>query len=289
MSPFPFHRSTHARLSVRARKPVLVFVVRPAGCSDSIRDRSHKHTVVVVPARYHSTRFPGKALADIAGRPMIEHVYRRASAARHVDAVLVATDDTRVADAVRRFGGEVRITRADHATGTDRIAEVAATLDCDLVVNLQGDEPLIEPAAIDQAVEPFLEDAALQMTSLCQPFSDSGDVSDPNIVKVVVDRRGFALYFSRAPIPFHRDAKVGANAPLNLRHIGLYVQRRDFLLKVAALEPTALETAEALEQLRVIEHGFSIKMVQTQYDSIGVDTPEDLERVRRLLTAEARA
>ena len=268
---------------------MLVFVVRPAGCSDGIRDRSHKHTVVVVPARYHSTRFPGKALADIAGRPMIEHVYRRAAAARFVDAVVVATDDERVADAVRGFGGEVRMTRSDHATGTDRIAEVAATLDCDLVVNLQGDEPLIEPAAIDQAIEPFQDDVALQMTSLCQPFTNSGDVLDPNIVKVVADRRGFALYFSRAPIPYHRGAGVGAKAPLNLRHIGLYVQRREFLLKVAALEPTALEKAEALEQLRVLEHGFSIKMIQTQYGSIGGDTPEDLERVRRLVTAEARA
>jgi 3-deoxy-manno-octulosonate cytidylyltransferase (CMP-KDO synthetase) len=256
---------------------------------DSIRDRSHKHTVVVVPARYHSTRLPGKALADIAGRPMIEHVYRRAEAATLVDAVLVATDDTRVADAVRRFGGEVRMTRSDHASGTDRIAEVAATLDCDLVVNLQGDEPLIEPAAIDQAIEPFQDDAALQMTSLFQPFRNPDDALDPNVVKVVVDRQGFALYFSRAPIPYRRDVAAGTNTPLHLRHIGLYVQRREFLLKVAALEATPLERVEALEQLRVLEHGFSIKMIQTQYDSIGVDTPEDLERVRRLVTAEARA
>lgn len=220
---------------------------------------------------------------------MIEHVYRRAAAARFVDAVLVATDDARVADAVRRFGGDVRMTRSDHSTGTDRIAEVAASLDCDLVVNLQGDEPLIEPAAIDQAIEPFRDDAKLQMTSLCQPFSDLGDVNDPNVVKVVVDRRGCALYFSRAPIPYRRDVNVGANAPHTFRHIGLYVQRREFLLKVSGLETTPLERIEALEQLRVLEHGFSIKMIQTQYDSIGVDTPEDLERVRRLLTAGARA
>ena len=137
--------------------------MRPAGCSESIRDRSqtHQHTVAVIPARYASTRFPGKALADIGGRPMIEHVYRRAAAARHVDAVIVATDDARIVDAVRRFGGDVRMTRASHATGTDRIAEVAATLDCDLIVNVQGDEPLIEPAAIDEAIEPFRDDPAL--------------------------------------------------------------------------------------------------------------------------------
>ena len=149
---------------------MLLFVVRPAGCSESIRDplQNHTHTVAVIPARYASTRFPGKALADIAGRPMIEHVYRRAAAARTIDAVIVATDDERIAEAVRRFGGAARLTRATHATGTERIAEVAATLDCDLVVNLQGDEPLIEPDAIDEAVEPFRNDSALLMTSLCQ-------------------------------------------------------------------------------------------------------------------------
>jgi len=274
-----------------AGKPVLLFVVRPAGCSESIRDRSqnHKHTVAVIPARYGSTRFPGKALADIAGRPMIEHVYRRASAARHVDAVLVATDDRRIADAVMKFGGNVRMTRATHATGTDRIAEVAETLDCDLVVNLQGDEPLIEPAAIDEAIEPFRDDANLAMTSLCRRLRTADDVRDPHIVKVVTDLRGFALYFSRAPVPYVRDAAGSNNAPVPLKHIGLYVQRREFLLKIASLEPTPLERAEALEQLRTLEHGFPIRMVETTYDSIGVDTPEDLERVRRLLTADARA
>ncbi len=220
---------------------------------------------------------------------MIEHVYRRAASARHVDAVIVATDDARIFDAVQRFGGDVRLTRSTHATGTDRIAEVAATLDCDLIVNLQGDEPLIEPAAIDEAIEPFRDDADLQMASLCQRFHESADALDPHVVKVVTDRRGFALYFSRAAIPFLRDAHAGDHAAGPFKHIGLYVQRREFLLKVASLEPTPLERAEALEQLRVLEHGLSIRMVQTQYDSIGVDTPEDLERVRRLLTAEARA
>jgi 3-deoxy-manno-octulosonate cytidylyltransferase (CMP-KDO synthetase) len=220
---------------------------------------------------------------------MIEHVYRRAASARHVDAVIVATDDARIVDAVRKFGGDVRLTSSTHATGTDRIAEVAATLDCDLIVNLQGDEPLIEPAAIDEAIEPFREDQGLQMASLCQRFRDSEDALDPHVVKVVTDRRGFALYFSRAAIPFCRDGQAGDPAAGPFRHIGLYVQRREFLLKIASLEPTPLERSEALEQLRVLEHGFSIRMVQTQYDSIGVDTPEDLERVRRLLTADARA
>jgi len=220
---------------------------------------------------------------------MIEHVYRRAAAARHVDAVIVATDDERIFQAVQRFGGEVRMTSALHATGTDRIAEVAATLDCDLIVNLQGDEPLLEPAAIDEAIEPFRDDAELHMASLCQRFREPDAARDPHVVKVVTDRRGFALYFSRAAVPFFRNASIGDTSAGPFKHIGLYVQRREFLLKIASLEPTPLERAEALEQLRVLEHGFSIRMIHTQYDSIGVDTPQDLERVRRLLTADARA
>ena len=269
---------------------MLLFVVRPAGCSESIRDplQNHIHTVAVIPARYASTRFPGKALADIAGRPMIQHVYSRAAAARNVDAVIVATDDERIAEAVTKFGGTVRMTKPTHATGTDRIAEVAASLDCDLIVNLQGDEPLIEPAAIDEAVEPFRADAELKMTSLCQQFRASEDVRDPHIVKVVMSRRGYALYFSRAPIPHVRDAHAKNEAAAPYKHIGLYVQRREFLLHVASLDPTPLERAEALEQLRVLENGFAIRMVETQHDSIGVDTPDDLDRVRRLLTAGAR-
>ena len=218
---------------------------------------------------------------------MIEHVYRRASAARNVDAVIVATDDERIAEAVRQFGGDVRLTSATHATGTDRIAEVAATLDCDLIVNLQGDEPLIEPGTIDEAIEPFRNDATLLMTSLCHRFQHPDDVLDPHAVKVVTDRQGRALYFSRAPIPFFRAVSADQTA-VPYKHIGLYVQRREFLLTIASLEPTPLERAEALEQLRVLEHGFSIRMVETRHDSIGVDTPADLERVRRLLTADAR-
>jgi 3-deoxy-manno-octulosonate cytidylyltransferase (CMP-KDO synthetase) len=268
---------------------VLVFPVRPAGCSDSIHDptQTHRHTVAVIPARYASTRIPGKALADIAGRPMIEHVYRRASDCRNVDAVIVATDDERIALAVRQFGGEVRLTSPAHSTGTDRLAEVAAHLDCDLIVNVQGDEPLIEPDAIDAAIEPFRDDAALSMASACLRFADPDEAADPNVVKVVTDRRGFALYFSRSRIPFPRTPHGGGAGPF--KHIGLYVYRREFLLRVAALAPTPLERSESLEQLRVLEHGFSIKMVETTHDSIGVDTPDDLERVRRLLTAGARA
>jgi 3-deoxy-manno-octulosonate cytidylyltransferase (CMP-KDO synthetase) len=269
---------------------MLLFVVRPAGCSESIRDRSknHIHTAAVIPARYASTRFPGKALADIAGRPMIEHVYRRAAAARNVDVVIVATDDERIAGAVRAFGGHVLMTASNHATGTDRIAEVAATIDCDLVVNVQGDEPLIDPGDIDAAIEPFRHDATLKIASLYQRFSSSDDALDPHSVKVVLDRLGFALYFSRAPIPYVR-AGDGGHFAGPYKHIGLYVQSRQFLLEMASLAPTPLERTEALEQLRVLEHGHRIKMIETTHDSIGVDTEEDLERVRRLMTADARA
>ena len=180
------------------------------------------------------------------------------------------------------------MTSSTHATGTDRIAEVAATIDCDLVVNLQGDEPLINPGDIDAAIEPFRHDAKLQMTSLFQRFSSSEDVFDPHAVKVVVDRTGFALYFSRAPIPYFREGDGGSSAG-PFKHIGLYVQSRQFLLEMASLPPTPLERSEALEQLRVLEHGHQIRMIETTHDSIGVDTEEDLERVRRLMTADTRA
>ena len=273
-----------------ASNPVLLFNVRPAGCSGSIRDRSHthKHTVAVIPARYASTRIPGKALADIGGRPMIEHVYRRAVAARNVDAVIVATDDARIVDAVKRFGGDARLTSPNHPTGTDRLAEVALGLDCDLVVNIQGDEPLIEPDSIDEAIEPFRTDASLLISSICNRFKDLDEAGDPNVCKVVVNRSGFALYFSRAAIPFRRGPQEAGAGPY--KHIGLYVYRREFLLRLASLEPTPLERSESLEQLRALENGFPIKIVETRHDSIGVDTPEDLERVRRLLmTVETRA
>jgi 3-deoxy-manno-octulosonate cytidylyltransferase (CMP-KDO synthetase) len=218
-------------------------------------------------------------LADIGGRPMIEHVYRRASAARSVASVIVATDDERIARAVESFGGTCRMTSSTHRSGTDRLAEVAATLPCDLVVNVQGDEPLIEPAMIEEAVAPFAADPALQMSTLRRRIEDPSELVNPNVTKVVVDLDGYALYFSRAPIPLAREGSPAAPA---WRHVGLYVYRRECLLELSRLAPTPLELAEALEQLRALEHGIRIKAIETQYDSIGVDTPEDLERVRRL-------
>jgi 3-deoxy-manno-octulosonate cytidylyltransferase (CMP-KDO synthetase) len=211
---------------------------------------------------------------------MIEHVYRRTCEARSVASVIVATDDRRIADAVAAFGGDARMTSASHQSGTDRLAEVAATLACDLIVNVQGDEPLIEPAMIDEAVAPFATQPNLEMSTLRRRIDDPADFTNPNVTKVVVDLNGYALYFSRSPIPYVR---ADATAAQPWRHVGLYVYRRDCLLRLAGLAPTALEKSEALEQLRALEHGIRIKAVETQFDSIGVDTPEDLERVRRVL------
>jgi 3-deoxy-manno-octulosonate cytidylyltransferase (CMP-KDO synthetase) len=278
---------------------VLLFVVHPGGPARSDLP-SHIRAVAIIPARYASTRFPGKLLADLAGKPLVEHVYRRTAACRALSDIMVAADDERVAAAVRSFGGRVRMTSPAHQTGTDRLAEVARTLDCDLIVNVQGDEPLIDPAMIEQALRPFAADSSLVMSTLRCRFNDPSEASDPHVVKVVVDQQGYALYFSRAAIPYLRgsgprrsspDAAASEGwSPVDLyRHIGLYVYRRDFLLTLARLEPTPLERAEALEQLRALEHGYRIMAVETAYDSIGVDTPEDLERVRRLLTADARA
>jgi len=216
---------------------------------------------------------------------MVEHVYRRAQSCAVATRVIVATDDLRIAEAVRRFGGEVRLTRDTHPSGTDRIAEVAATLDCDVVVNVQGDEPLIDPNSIAAAVAPFATDRSLGMSTLYRRIHDPAELTDPNVVKVVLDRGGFALYFSRAPIPHARDPRGGW--PPLYKHIGLYAYRRSTLLVLAALEPTPLERAESLEQLRALEHGIRIKAVETTHDTIQVDTPKDLDDVRRLISAPA--
>ena len=217
---------------------------------------------------------------------MIEHVYRRAAAARGVDAVVVATDDERIASAVRSFGGIAAMTKAAHRTGTDRIAEVAAELPCEIVLNLQGDEPLIEPETIEAVIAPLMSEPMLEMSTVCVAVSDRSDYENPNVVKVVKDRLGRALYFSRAPVP-HFRADPGSRMPDPVfKHIGLYGYRRTFLLKFATLAQTALERTESLEQLRALEHGYRIQTVETRYDSIGVDTPDDLERVRRQLMAE---
>lgn len=247
---------------------------------------SHPSCVAIIPARYESRRFPGKPLVDLNGRPLIEHVYRRASAVPGIAQVVVATDDRRIAEAVERFGGIARLTSRAHASGTDRLAEVARELAYDLIVNVQGDEPLIAPRSIADALGPFAAHPSLQLATLRHRITDPADLADPNVVKVVVDREGFALYFSRSPIPFAFD---DAERAVAYKHIGLYVYRRETLLRLSALKPTPLEQSERLEQLRALEYGYRMLAVETIHDSIGVDTPADLDRVRRVLEARPAA
>ena len=242
--------------------------------------------VAIIPARYRSTRLPGKVLADIGGRPMVEHVYRRATAAAGVGRVLVATDDERVAEAVSAFGGNVAMTSAGHPSGLDRLAEVAGGLTSDIVVNVQGDEPLVDPALID-AVVGALSTSSIDIATARCPIRAPDELGDPNAVKVVADRRGDALYFSRAPIPHRRDATGGGDV-LGYRHVGLYAYRRNCLLDLARVAPTPLERSERLEQLRALESGFRIRTVETASAPAGVDTPGDLRRVRELFASQAR-
>ena len=242
--------------------------------------------IAIIPARYGSTRFPGKSLIMIKNKPMIQWVYERAKRSQLISTVIVATDDERIRKAVLSFGGEAIMTSPEHATGTDRIAEVANKLECDIVVNVQGDEPLIHPEMIDQAIKPLCDDPSIPMSTLCRRIENHDEAFDSNVVKVVFDKKGFALYFSRSPIPWDRDAWAGksswkdftVNAPL-YKHIGLYVYRREFLLRFAQMPQTALEAVEKLEQLRALEHGYRIRTVVTVHDSFGVDIPGDLSKI----------
>ena len=236
--------------------------------------------LAVLPARYGSTRFPGKPLTPIAGKPMIQHVWERTRAAKSIDAVVVATDDERIRSACEAFGAEVEMTRDDHPTGTDRLAEVAARRDCDVIVNVQGDEPLIEGFVVDAAVESLVSDESAAMSTIVHRAEPEA-FDDPNRVKVVLDANGFALYFSRAPIPFRR--KDTGIAPL--QHVGLYVYRRDFLLEIVKLDRSPAECAEELEQLRALENGYRIRAAEIEgWTSVPVDVPEDVPIVEAALS-----
>jgi 3-deoxy-manno-octulosonate cytidylyltransferase (CMP-KDO synthetase) len=242
--------------------------------------------LAVIPARYASTRFPGKPLVSLAGKPMIERVWERVRRARSVSEVVVATDDERIRTAVNGFGGDAVMTRAEHRSGTERAAEVAAAHgDADIIMNVQGDEPLIEPAAIDAAVEAMRGDPDVSVATLAVPISNAADIMDPNVVKTVLDFDGNALYFSRAPIPWVRDRGSSVHAT-HLKHLGLYVFRREALLEFATFPQGDLERIEQLEQLRWLENGYRIRVAETEYDSIGVDTPDDVARVEQLLAAK---
>ncbi|MBP2627235.1 MAG: 3-deoxy-manno-octulosonate cytidylyltransferase [Firmicutes bacterium] len=232
----------------------------------------------IIPARYSSTRLPGKPLAEIAGKPMIQHVYERAVLAKRPGQVIVATEHELVYETVQNFGGQVMLTSADHLTGTDRLAEVAGRFpEVDLIINVQGDEPLIPPEIIDQLAGAFDGSHDLQMATLMTEMDES-EYNTPSAVKVITDLQGYALYFSRSLIPFPRN---DTGIPI-YKHIGIYAYRRDFLLKYAKLSPAPLEVTESLEQLRALEHGYRIKVLKTDFKSIGVDTMEDLEKVNLL-------
>jgi 3-deoxy-manno-octulosonate cytidylyltransferase (CMP-KDO synthetase) len=244
--------------------------------------------VVVIPARMASTRFPGKPLVDVCGKPMIQWVYERASMARSISRVIVATCDREILEAVAAFGGEAFMTSDKHLSGTDRVAEAVLSLDVDVVVNVQGDEPLIDPAAIEKAIEPFETETDTVMTSLMVPINHELAL-DPNLVKVVVSLSNHALYFSRSPIPYERNAEArGEQRARIYGHVGLYAYTKEFLLRFSSLEPTPLEVAESLEQLRVLEHGYKIKMVEITDRPMGVDTKEDLERVKAFISASIK-
>jgi 3-deoxy-manno-octulosonate cytidylyltransferase (CMP-KDO synthetase) len=233
----------------------------------------------VIPARLASSRFPGKVLASIASKPMLQHVYERASRARYLSRTIIATDDRRVYEVARSFGAEVRMTRSDHLSGTDRVAEAASAENASIVVNIQGDEPLIDPNAIDLAILPLVNDSSVVMSTLKKRIDDPREMADPNVVKVVTNRSGDAIYFSRSPIPYERDE---GTRTAGFKHIGLYVYRRDFLLNYSALPVGPLEISERLEQLRALENGYPIRVAETDYESVGVDTPQDLEKVSRM-------
>lgn len=244
-----------------------------------VKSKNNPVVIGVIPARYGSTRLPAKALAMIHGKPMIQHVYEKCLKAKLLSEILVATDDKRIFNAVINFGGNVVMTSRSHKSGTDRIGEAVKNIKCDIVVNIQGDEPMIDPRNIDKAIEPLIKNRTINVSTLSYKISDKKEIANPNVVKVVADSNGNALYFSRSTIPFNRD-----NSKTNyFKHIGLYVYRKDYLIKLIKMKPSRLELTEKLEQLRILESGEKIKVIETKIDSHSVDTPADLRKIRKLI------
>jgi 3-deoxy-manno-octulosonate cytidylyltransferase (CMP-KDO synthetase) len=239
----------------------------------------------VIPARYYSSRFEAKVLADILGKPMIQHVWERAKQAIVLDDLIIACDDERVAEVAKNFGANAVLTAKGHSCGTDRISEVVNPLDVRIVINIQGDEPLIQPMMIDALAQTMLDDGTICMATIMKKIEDPDELEDPHVVKVVVDKNNFALYFSRAAIPFFAQSSE-VKSPLYYKHIGLYAYTKDFLFTYKNMPVSTLEGIECLEQLRVLEEGYRIKVIETKYDTIGVDTPEDLEKVIQYLKRE---
>jgi len=235
--------------------------------------------VGVIPARYYSTRFEGKVLADINGKPMIQHIWERAKQSIALDEVIVATEDERVVKAVEAFGGKAVLTSKDHQSGTDRIVETVFSLDVEIVVNIQGDEPLIDCSMIQRLVDAIKTDKDVYMATIAKKMTDEEAISNPNVVKVIMDRNNYAIYFSRSVIPYPRNKEKA----LYYKHMGLYAYTKDFLFTFTRLRSSMLESAECLEQLRVLESGYKIKVVETLMDTVAVDTPEDLEKVKQIM------
>lgn len=243
---------------------------------------ANSEIVIVIPSRYGSTRLPGKPLVSLAGKPMIQHVYERSKLAARASRVIVATDDERILKAVESFGGTARMTRPDHRTGTERVAEVAAHEKGDIFVNVQGDEPLLDPVSVDTAIEALLEEPAASIATVATPIKTPADIMDPNVVKTVLDFDNNGLYFSRAPIPWVRDTASKIQVR-HLKHLGLYVFQRDALLEYPTLPQGELERIEQLEQLRWLENGWKIRVAEVEHDAVSVDVPEDVARVEKLL------
>jgi len=248
--------------------------------------------IAVIPARWNSTRFKGKVLADIDGKPMIQHVWERVKRAHSIDDIIVAVDKEKVFKVVTAFGGKAVYTSPEQPSGSDRLAEAVNSIDADIIVNVQADEPLVHPLMIDELAQIFEYEKNIQMATIIKRIHNREEINDPNVVKVVVDRKGYAMYFSRSPIPYLRDenepdaSNEGSAGDLSgryFKHIGLYSYTKDFLYTYTNLPKSTLEKEEKLEQLRVLEHGYKIKTIETRYETVGVDTPADLEKVKSLL------
>ncbi len=242
-------------------------------------------TIGIIPARFGSMRFEGKLLADLCGKPVVQHTWENAKKSKSLEDLIIATDDKRVYNVCKGFGAKAIYTSKAHKSGSDRLTEVVSDIDTKIVVNIQADEPFIHPSMIDDVVSPVLKDKDTQMATLCHKIRNEREVLDPNVVKVVFDRKGFALYFSRVPIPYDRrlNESTSQRAPKYYKHIGLYAYTKDFLFTFKSLPQSPLEKIEKLEQLRVIENGYKIKVIETMHDTVGIDTPEDLVKATELI------
>jgi len=237
----------------------------------------------IIPARWHSERFEGKVLANLLGKPLVQHVWESAKQSRMLEDVIIATDNENVIKAVKGFGGKAVYTSKDQPSGTDRIVEVINPIEAEVVVNIQGDEPLVHYSMIDDLVSVLLEDSSVQMATVIRKINDKAELLNPNVVKVVIDKNGYALYFSRSPIPYARDFEAADKPRHCYKHIGIYAYTKDFLFTYTNLPKSALEDTEKLEQLRALENGYRIKTIETEFDTIGVDTPEDLKKAEECL------